>query len=499
MQSSSVPEVGDIQGLVVSGFAKHPNACYLQLAIADRVAAGRWLASVAVTTSARDKPFPKRILQVAFTNPGLIALGVPRAIHEQFSLEFRSGMAVEDDRDGRSRRLGDVCADAPENWEWGYSGADFPHVMLMLFAEEAIDAWCAEIKQEVQSNGLLFQRCLDTSNLNGREPFGFRDGISQPVLDWTGDRRVSEWGELNYTNKIALGEFVLGYPNEYGKFTDRPLLDDSNADLPHADEAEHRAKKDLGRNGTYLVFRRLEQDVRAFWRFLDAQAGGDAALRRKLAELMVGRRMDGTPLIGGNSADFTYESDPYGRECPFGAHIRRGNPRNGDLPYGSQGLFTRIIRFFGFGRSGVRGDLVASSRFHRILRRSREYGQGLVPEEALGAPPPEEGPRGLNFICLSANIARQFEFVQNAWIMSTKFDGLNDESDPILGNRKPGGGSSPTDVYTFREQSAPPHRMNRLPQFVTVRAGAYFFLPGLRALRYLANCGATPSVGPAHE
>lgn len=91
------------------------------------------------------------------------------------------------------------------------------------------------------------------------------------------------------------------------------------------------------------------------------------------------------------------------------------------------------------------------------------------------------------FICLNANIGRQFEFVQAAWIAGTKFDGLAGEGDPLLGHRQPLADGSPTDVFSIPRANGPDRRLTAMPSFVTVRGGAYFFLPGLRALRFLAT------------
>jgi hypothetical protein len=109
-------------------------------------------------------------------------------------------------------------------------------------------------------------------------------------------------------------------------------------------------------------------------------------------------------------------------------------------------------------------------------------------------PAPPETARGLHFACLVANIARQFEFVQNAWMQSVKFDGFADESDPLLGNREPHPGCPVTDRFSIPQAGGPPRRLFDVPQFVTVRGGAYFFLPGIRALRYIA--GANDAVVP---
>ena len=346
--------------------------------------------------------------------------------------------------------------------------------------------------------------CLPTSDLDGVEPFGFQDGISQPALDWSREREAPG-EEIEYGNLLALGEFLLGYPNEYGKYTARPLLaeaDDPRRMLPTAEDDPSR--RDLGRNGTYLVLRELEQDVSGFWRFLDARAGGDAAARRRLAEAMVGRTMEGEPLVpasprriagvgSGREDDrlnrFTYDADGEGLRCPVGAHIRRANPRNADLPAGATGFFSRLLRIAGFGGKGFRGDLIASARFHRVLRRGREYGPPLSPEEALLPGRSDYGARGLHFLCLNANIARQFEFVQNAWMMGTKFSGLSDEGDPLVGSREGIAGCLATDTFSIPGKGEVTRRITGLPRFVNVRGGAYFFLPSLSALRYLSSLG----------
>jgi deferrochelatase/peroxidase EfeB len=146
----------------------------------------------------------------------------------------------------------------------------------------------------------------------------------------------------------------------------------------------------------------------------------------------------------------------------------------------------------GFGPKGFRDDLMSPVRFHRILRRGREYGPGLPPYDAAQPPPTDGIERGLHFICLNANIARQFEFLQNAWINSSKFSGLTGESDPLLGNREPLPGCPFTNGFTEPQKDGVPRHRSRLPQFVTVKGGAYFFLPSLSALRFFAAIGNAP-------
>ncbi len=495
----SAPDFTDIQGLVRFGYGSLTEACFLLVTIADPSAARAWLSKAPVANAAKADRRPQTVLQVAFTREGFEALGVPADVVGKFSPEFLAGMAGEE---ARSRRLGDVQASAPSRWRWGGPGR-MPHLLLLLYAVEGrLDEWMQAVKGESWDTAFRVLDTLHTSDNQGVEPFGFTDGISQPELDWNLTRGASADTQPEYGNLVALGEFVLGYPNEYAKHTDRPLLDaqhDPSKQLPAAEDVP--GKIDLGRNGTYLVLRHLQQNVRGFWQFLDRQAKSRGDERRRLAEAMVGRTMSGEPLVplasrpiegvGPDPTDvklnqFTYQADAAGTRCPFGAHIRRANPRNGDLPYGTTGWVSRLVRTLGFGRRGLHDDLVASTRFHRLLRRGRKYGAPLPPEQALEPGRPDED-IGLYFVSLNANIARQFEFVQNAWIMGTKFDGLSGESDPLLGDRDPVLGGHDAGSYSLPREDRARRCIGGLPRFVTVRGGAYFFLPGIRALRYLAR------------
>jgi deferrochelatase/peroxidase EfeB len=232
--------------------------------------------------------------------------------------------------------------------------------------------------------------------------------------------------------------------------------------------------------------RQLRQDVRGFWRALDRQAGGDADLRERLAAAMVGRTKEGDPLAApGELNNFTYRDDPHGLRCPLGAHIRRTNPRTADLPPGGPGILSRLRRMLGFNAAAREQDLIASTRFHRLLRRGRSYEAEPVPVRSATESAPSTDP-GIHFICLAANIKRQFEFVQSAWVIGDRFAGLRGESDPLLGHRLPDLGGAPTDGFSIPQAHGADRRLSGLPQFVTVVGGAYFFLPGIRALRYLA-------------
>jgi deferrochelatase/peroxidase EfeB len=486
-------DFADVQGLVRYEYGRLKEACYFVANIKDPASARAWLANHKFT-SAADSWSRDQALQVAFTFVGLQNLGISQQIQEGFPTDFRSGMTGDE---ARSRRLGDVGCNDPKKWIWGGPG-NVPHVLIALFAKTRpeLEALKTKIMDQLWANAFHEPSlCLPTSNMDDHEPFGFADGLSQPSPDW--QRRESAHDPRKYTNISALGEFLLGYPNEYGLYTDRPLVsrkDDPKDILLPAEDAPDR--KDFVRNGTYLVMRDLEQDVAGFWKYVEGQTGPTKG--KPLAEAMVGRTMEGEPLVkerlsipGVKDDDkpingFTYSKEPNGTLCPFGAHIRRANPRTADLPDGTTWL-SFLWRMFGFGGgSDVRYDLLESVRFHRILRRGREYGPPVTPEAALKEEVPPAGGRGLRFICLNANILRQFEFLQNSWIANPRFDGL-EEADPLLGNRKKLCAGGDTDTFTWPQASGINRRYEGLPAFVTVHGGAYFFMPGLRALRYICN------------
>ncbi len=481
-------ELDDIQGLLRFGFKHHTEAVFLLLKVRDAAAARQWLGQVPVTSSISLDPPPRTVLQVALTSAGMRALGVSADVVGGFSEEFLQGMTGDPNR---ARRLGDMDENAPDRWDWG-NGNRVPHVAVLLYALPGnLEAFQQDIEAQCTAGFELLDR-LPTTDMGGLEPFGFADGLSQPELDWQRLIPAADQEQLSYRSSSCLGEFILGYPNEYGLYTPRPLLDarrDPKGSLPRSEESPEDA--DVGRNGTYLVIRDLRQDVRGFWQAIDKRARGMAVDREHLAAAMVGRTLTGEPVVSDadGSADntFTFDSDPEGHRCPIGAHIRRANPRNADLPAGGIGVVSQLIRTLGLNASARGRDLAASTRFHRLLRRGRKYGVQLTPAEALNAPAAQSG---LHFICLNANIQRQFEFVQGAWLMGTKFNGLHDESDPLLGNRLPGAAGTRCDYFSMPQPDGPAQRIGGLPQFVTVSGGAYFFLPGIRALRFLVAQGA---------
>ena len=465
-------DLQDVQGLIIRGYGDLKAACYVLLKISNAGLAKAWLSAVADTiTSGQARP-AEQAFNVAFTYAGIKKLGLEPGIAAMFSNEFITGMVTPH----RSLLLGDIAESAPAQWYWGGSDHKAIDMVFMLFAvddQQLTDIYTA-FAQTLAANGLQEILKLDTSDIGGKEHFGFRDGISQPVIEGLPRTEIP-------LNIIKAGEFLLGYANEYGLYTDRPLLRpalDPRGLLPRDSSGSGNA--DLGRNGSYLVFRQLRQDVRAFWQFHDEvtknpDGSSNPDARIKLASQMVGRWPSGAPLLKAhdqdnpelaNDNDFAYyQTDPYGFRCPIGAHVRRTNPRDSlDPQPGSE-------------------QSIAVGKRHRILRRGREYGPPLDQAQILNGNKSiaDDQERGLHFLCFNANISRQFEFIQHTWVNNPHFDGLYNDDDPLIGPH-------PSDGGTFTMQATPVRRrVTGLPRFVSVVGGAYFFMPGMRAIRYLAS------------
>lgn len=482
-------ELYDIQGIIARGYGSLEAAAYVMLHIQDANLARPWLGQLAdIVNNSQELPSRDRCcLNVAFSYEGLEILGLNEWTLSTFSTEFQEGMAEVN----RSRILGDYKKNEEDNendpgrWIWGgTSPQQTPiHILLLIYAatDRQLDEYWADLDRQLASAGMKLVIKLDTSPLKDstgglREHFGFRDAISQPSIEGLHHRGTP-------ANTIKAGEFILGYVNEYGLLTESPRVnpeDDPHNILPIG-EFDSR---DLGRNGSYLVFRQLSQKVEEFWHFLEsasqhADGSSNPALRLTYAAKMVGRWPSGTALVQSpdrdepaieNKNDFAYHHvDAEGFRCPFGAHIRRTNPRDSLSP--------------GPGTESS----IAVNKTHRLLRRGRTYGEpvdpSFDPDRILKYPKP--GDRGIHFICVNANINRQFEFVQHTWINNPKFNGLYEETDPLIGDRQPGTIGS-TDKFSIPGRPIRT-RIQHLLQFVVVRGGAYFFLPGITALRYLAS------------
>lgn len=435
------------------------------------------------------------IVQLAVSAPGLAALGLPRECLATFPPPFIQGMAAP----ARARILGDAGEDAPERWWWG--GSREPHLALIVLGKghAACDVLEADLAAAAKATGAAQVYRLpmaDFDPADNREPFGFVDGISQPVI--RGTYKGATRGDPLHL--VEPGEFILGYPDNRGETPPGPSLAaglDPEGRLPVRNSdptlstATINRPRAIGRNGSYLVIRHLEQDPVAFDAYCATQA---TALHGRLpapylvtsefiAAKIVGRWRNGAPLVraaysdtlsrgqlvaaramGARAdADITFvndfrlgEEDPEGLRCPFGAHIRRANPRDSLNP-GST-------------------DQVAVSNRHRILRVGRKYDASVSPS----------GKPGLVFLALNADIERQFEFVQQTWIQGNVISlacpiSLKGQTDPLLGSGKSSGYTVPGHHGLVR--LAPP------PRFVTVRGGGFFFLPGRSLIAWLADAG----------
>ena len=470
----------EIQGIILRGYGGLDNAAFLLLAVEDAKLAKNWLKTLELRNS-EHKPQPtEHCVNIAFTPSGLKKLGLSDEVLGMFAGEFNEGMAGT----GHRRRiLGDHGDSSPERWRWGGPNNDTVDILLMLYARDE-----AALRALLEREGGDFARCglrliepLDSITLPGRkEHFGFRDGISQPDIE--GYSSGSAPG-----NTIAAGEFVLGYLNAYGQYTDRPTVkpeeDPESLLLPAPDD---RARHDLGMNGSYLVLRQLSQDVQGFWNYLAENAPGKFAGDKQqaciaLASKMVGRWPSGAPLVNSPDADnaqlqddndFMYvrSGDADGLRCPIGSHVRRSNPRDALDPV-----------------PGSERSIEVGKR-HRIIRRGRVYGppaaESMQPVDIIGTA--DDGKdRGLHFICFNTQIGRQFEFIQHTWVNGTGFDGLYEDDDPLMGDRG-GTESHPAGAFTVQQEPVR-RRVTGMPRFVSVRGGGYFFMPGIGAVRYIAS------------
>ena len=381
-------------------------------------------------------PLADTWVSVALTYQGLKALGVPQHSLDSFAWEFRQGMAA------RAKELGDTGESAPENWETPLGTKDV-HVIIVAVSpdegrlEAALEPARKAYREMTGIEAIWRQNCHALPSET--EPFGYRDGISHPAIEGSGIPG-SNPGE----QPLRAGEFVLGYPDELGG-------------------VQKTEPEVLGRNGTYVVFRKLEQRVAEFRSYLKTNSTGPED-EELMAAKMMGRWRSGAPLalcpfhdnpeLGSDprrNNDFLYhEDDPMGFKTPCGSHIRRTNPRDAEI-------------------AGV-------TRIHRMIRRGTAYGPPL-PDGVLEDDGVE---RGLMFAFVGAHLGRQFEFVQSQWINDGIFFGGGADKDPITGSNGEAG--------SFTVPRRPVRRrLQGIPHFVVTRGGEYCFMPGLRALRWLSD------------
>jgi Dyp-type peroxidase family len=508
------PHNANVQGLVASGFSDLPAAramfLHFDIGLGEKEDGGRWLHelhAVAPIVDASDRH--SRAAVIGFTWRGLREMGLPTEALESFDRPFKEGMFHED----RLRRLGDrragkwmptVIKDGPK-----WSGNVLPddseasirasknaqprtnvttpisvHALLLLYDkdEASVASWATDVGTALEPYGVRIVHQLSLSlrldqNTIAREHFGFADGVSQPIPYEEGVVKL-ESGE-NATNddsihRVPLGEILMGHVNGHSEVAEGPALSDTHIGREAGLQPHPRSvgSLDLGRDGSYMVVRELKQYVAQFWQSmersaarLNASAAKDAAPLDPdwVASKIVGRDRNGNllrpngvsppnePRPAGNEFRF-FDDDRLGRGCPLGSHVRRGNPRDGLAPTANE-----------------KQTLLDAANNHRILRRGRKFGPDIDDRTV------DDGvDRGLLFICLNTDIGRQFEFVQQTWVLNSNFTVLFNETDPLIG---------PPGDMTIPE--APLRRIIPVETFVQMAGGEYFFLPSMAALRYL--------------
>ena len=437
-------ELDDIQHFLMA----RPHAMvarYEFLSFKDPAAGRAWLAGIiekvgvagAVRAASETE---SRWVTVAFTFNGLRALGLDEASLATFPDEFRQGMVA------RAEVLGDTGANHPGNWI-DQTASPQLHAIVILFARDIAERERCKQEHEqfvTQCGGVEVLSSLDlaaTPPLDyAHDHFGYRDRLSLPAIEGlAGDEPTPGSGHA-----LKPGEFFLGYPDENGPPNELPK------------------PEILSRNGSFVAYRRLEEHVGAFRDFL-RQHGETPEEQELIAAKLMGRWRSGAPLVLAPEKDdpalgadrqrnnnFDYgKMDPHGYAAPLGSHIRRMNPR----------------------------DTAPNMNRRRMIRRGGTYGPAL-PEGA-----PDDGvERGIASFVGCASLIRQFEFAQNVWINDKNFHELGNERDPIIGNQD--------GTLEFKIPKRPIRKkITGLPSFTTVRGGAYFFLPSLKALRWLAALG----------
>jgi deferrochelatase/peroxidase EfeB len=448
------------------------------------------------------------VVTLALSPLGLTHFGLPADALETFPAAFRLGMRGE----GRAHILGDDPV--AQEWWWDCDPVD---ATLLLYGDtgDAVATLAARIGELLAGAGTICEQielaAVADKLVDRKEPFGFVDGVSQPAIRGT-------YRGLRNADPIHLvepGEIILGYPDNRGSIPPGPLLDgrhDPEMMLPIAGddhgftETIKSNPRLIGFNGSYLVIRQLEQDHEGFWAYCERQAAKFKASFPEpaicdaefIAAKMMGRWPDGsslarnpymsatklkslygaeatatmretarpakpdaTPVQTGDRIESTGKpvqpdndflfgtEDPQGTRCPYGAHVRRANPRDSLSP-GSM-------------------EQVEITNRHRILRIGRGFAAKGNRES------------GLMFMCLNSDLERQFEFIQQTWMGSTKFHGLNAETDPIAVT-----GEAGCNGFTIPVRTGPV-ALEPMPRFVTLRGGGYFFIPGRQLIRYLAS------------
>lgn len=499
-------DLADIQGNILCDYgASFPKARYFFLNIPDATSARDFVNAVrrkvtpSISWDASDGypseqmvPKPKVAINIAFTFAGLLALRLPTATLGDFPAEFVDGMAR------RAAILGDIDGSDPTRWDpvWtpGADARDAVHVMIAFSAQAGADGspvrelqqettWLTQLCEQnevtilkghrpddgaYQDGSLLFNRRADGSPDFAKEHFGYTDGFGKATFEPVDANETAVGsGKVSRTGKweaLATGEFLLGYPDEAQEL---PV-----AASPHA----------FTRNGTFMVYRKLHQNVGSFHRYIRESGnlyarimgGSEEQGRETVKAKMAGRWSDGVPLMVAPTysewqkfnalpdfpekriayINFRYHDDPHGIKCPLTAHIRRVNTRDMLDPAGSSVLNNR----------------------RRLLRRGIPYGTWSADTAT------DDGEHGIIFMAICASLFRQFEFVQQQWLQYGLDANAGNDTCPLLGHHDE---DAKFVIPSDPASGKPPFICSKLPQFVETRGGDYFFLPSLTALRMI--------------
>ena len=463
-------QLDDIQGMLGTGYGWLYSSRFWLLTIRDgrENDARKWLAgfvrdglvvSVADVRKSRTHPVEKAVA-IAFSYSGIVKLGCKETEAHPFPSPFQSGMGSE------LREL--LLRDRPRKWRWSdVDGTDCVpvHVLIAEWATRDAEPLVSDIDKEVfgiikiDNDPYAFQKGKGDTKEKLREAFGFRDGLAQPVIRGLREdqgaalkQAIREAGPLYDDRVVAPGEFILGYRNEYDELTYCPNVEGWTGDARHTDGR-------FGLNGSYMAVRQIEQNVKAFEDFRTAKG-------QAICEKLMGRQKTGLPLswkgapnasVSDSKADaFRFRvDDANGFDCPKGAHIRRVNPRD------SLGVDVK--------------SSIKSTKLHRLLRRGRPYVEKIE----------NEAPRkGIFFIACNADLERQFEFIHQRWVRNPRFGCLHDQDDPVVG--------SSTSPKTFSIPGLASGEEISLEAFTQTLGGGYFFLPGIKALKFIVNHAPSP-------
>jgi Dyp-type peroxidase family len=534
-------DLADIQGNILSAYGKlgFPKGRFMTLNVGDPASGRRFLSALLpeITTAQRWRserstksagpdpvPRPEVAVNIAFSWYGLVALGIPVRTLRGMPDEFIDGMMA------RAPMLGDdfIGPNWIDSWDAVWLAAakrvrladpDTVHILITLNARmksdgsavAALDAKTRFIEALCESVGgvkilpghnpsrqqppakyqelsaITYRKTGGTVGASPKEHFGFTDALGDPVFegDGSGETEVEGNGAVDGAGKwrpLATGEFLLGYPDEAQEI--------AGAAMP----------LNFSRNGTFMAYRKLNQNVVAFNSFMTETAARFGAVfgiadpsdaLETLKAKIAGRWSDGVPLALAPTADdwrsfnvkypnvspemdlagykargravihFTYADDKQGLRCPITSHMRRVNTRDGLAPTGTEGSVLNNRR--------------------RILRRGLPYGGS-----SEGAR--DTGEHGIIMLVVCANLSRQFEFVQQQWINYGLDANAGNDTDPLVGNHSPGTKTSPKAKFVIPsdpKSGRPPFIVEGIPQFVETRGGEYFFVPSMTALRMI--------------